>query len=258
MHRNSYDTDITTWSPVGRLHQVEYAMEAVKQGSATVGVKSKDTAVLVSLKRAPHSELSSYQKKIFKVDSHMAVGVAGLTADGRLLCKYMRNECMNHRFIFEAPMQVSRLVLKVADKSQVCTQKAGKRPFGVGLLVAGADKTGVHLFQTCPSGNYYDYKAVAIGARSQSAKTYLEDNFESFENASEEELVVHALKALSKTLGENVDLNTNNCTVCVVGAHSNVEIYEDEMVDRYLNLLPAEEPASASSSEPAAEDMVVD
>ena len=34
-----YDTDVTTWSPQGRLHQVEYAMEAVKQGSAAVGLK---------------------------------------------------------------------------------------------------------------------------------------------------------------------------------------------------------------------------
>eukprot|EP00501_MAST-03F_sp_TOSAG23-6_P001959 GSMAST32.ASY1.ANO1.2043.1 assembled CDS len=31
MHRNHYDTDVTTWSPNGRLFQVEYAMQAVRQ-----------------------------------------------------------------------------------------------------------------------------------------------------------------------------------------------------------------------------------
>ncbi len=39
MFRNQYDQDVVTWSPQGRIHQVEYAMEAVKQGSATVGLK---------------------------------------------------------------------------------------------------------------------------------------------------------------------------------------------------------------------------
>lgn len=34
----------------GRIHQIEYAMEAVKQGSATVGLKSRTHAVLVALK----------------------------------------------------------------------------------------------------------------------------------------------------------------------------------------------------------------
>ncbi len=41
-------------------------------------------------------------------------------------------------------------------------------------------KSGTHLYQTCPSGDFWEYKAMAIGARSQSAKTYLEKNFESF------------------------------------------------------------------------------
>lgn len=41
MFRNQYDSDNVTWSPQGRLHQIEYAMEAVKQGSCSVGVKSK-------------------------------------------------------------------------------------------------------------------------------------------------------------------------------------------------------------------------
>jgi len=50
MFRNQYDSSAATWSPQGRIHQIEYAMEAVKQGSAAVGVKSKTHAVLVALK----------------------------------------------------------------------------------------------------------------------------------------------------------------------------------------------------------------
>ena len=64
-------------------------------------------------------------------------------------------------------MPTSRLVRDVADRAQIGTQRSWKRPWGVGLLVAGVDKNGVKLFYNCPSGNFYDYKAMAIGGRSQ-------------------------------------------------------------------------------------------
>ena len=111
-----YDNDTVTWSPQGRLGQVEYAMEAVKQGSAAVGLKSKTHAMVCAVQRSS-STLSSFQKKIFEVDKHIGIAISGLTADARVLCKYMRNECMNHRFIYEAPMPAQRLVTKVADST---------------------------------------------------------------------------------------------------------------------------------------------
>jgi hypothetical protein len=88
-------------------------MEAVKQGSAAVGLKSKQFVVLATLKRAA-SELSSYQRKLFKIDDHMAIAIAGLTADGRVLSRYMRSECINHQFVYETPMNVGRLVTQVS------------------------------------------------------------------------------------------------------------------------------------------------
>ena len=44
MFRNQYDTDCITWSPAGRIHQIEYALEAVKQGSAAIGLRSNKYA----------------------------------------------------------------------------------------------------------------------------------------------------------------------------------------------------------------------
>lgn len=76
--------------------QVEYAMEAVKQGGASLGLRSGSQVVLAALKRAPN-EMSAPQKKIFKLDSNMGVAIAGLTADARSLAKYMRTECLNHK-----------------------------------------------------------------------------------------------------------------------------------------------------------------
>jgi len=118
MFRNQYDTDVTTWSPAGRLFQMEYAMEAVKQGSACVGLCSLTHVVLASVNKAA-SELSSHQRKVFRVADHAGVALAGLTADGRVLSRFLRNECINHSFAYEAPLPVSRLALRLADKAQV-------------------------------------------------------------------------------------------------------------------------------------------
>ena len=81
------------------------------------------------------------------------------------------NSCNACRFVYESALPVGRLVRDLADKAQVCTQRSWKRPYGVGLLVGGFDKTGAKLYYNCPSGNYYEYKANAVGARSQ-ARVY--------------------------------------------------------------------------------------
>lgn len=114
MFRNLYDSYNTTWSPQGRLFQLEYAMEAVKQGSCTVGLRSKTHALVVTLKRSS-SELGSYQQKIFEIDNHCGVAISGLCGDARLLCRFMRTECLNHKFVYEAPIPIERLVTSVSN-----------------------------------------------------------------------------------------------------------------------------------------------
>lgn len=138
MFRNQYDTDVTVWSPQGNLYQVDYAKEAVNQGSACLGLCSNSTVVLGAIKRSAN-ELSSYQKKIFSIDRHMGISIAGLTSDARSLARYMRTECLNHKFVYGSTLPVGRLVGDVADKMQECTQSYVRRPYGVGLLVAGYD-----------------------------------------------------------------------------------------------------------------------
>jgi len=240
MFRNQYDSDVTIWSPQGRLHQVEYAMEAVKQGSATVGVKSNTHAVLVALKRAS-SELSSHQKKILTIDDHVGVSIAGLTADARTISRWMRNECLNSRYGHDTPLPISRMIADLGNKMQICTQRYGKRPYGVGLLVAGYDDQGPHIFQTCPSANYYDCRAMAIGARSQAARTYLEKFLNDFRECELEELVKHGLRALRDTLPNEVDLTNKNVSIAIVGKDHPFTVYDDAGVDPYLAGIEGEE-----------------
>lgn len=253
MFRNQYDSDVTVWSPAGRLHQVEYAMEAVKQGSATVGVKSSTHAVIVALKRAA-SDLAAHQKKIIPVDEHMGVSISGLTADARLMVRWMRMECLNHKYADDVPLPVGRLMAQLGNKMQMSTQRYDRRPYGVGLLVIGYDTQGPHLYQTCPSANYYDCKAMAIGARSQSARTYLEKHLDTFSSSNLQELVAHALRALRDTLPAEMELNNKNVSIGIVGKKTEFAVYDDDNVDQYLNLLdPSERRGRGAPAQGAAE-----
>ncbi len=54
------------------------------QGSAAVGIKSATSVVMVALKRST-SELSAHQKKMYHIDDHVGVAIAGLTSDARML-----------------------------------------------------------------------------------------------------------------------------------------------------------------------------
>jgi len=236
MHRNQYDTDVTVWSPEGRLYQVEYAMQAVTNGSACVGLRSNTTVVLAGLKRQ-ESKFSSHVEKIFKIDSHVGMGIAGLNADSRPLLKYMRTECLNHKYVFGGNLQIGRMADDVADKHQRCTQSYVRRPYGIGLLIAGVDKKGPRLFETSPNGTAQEWKAIAIGARAQAAKTYLEKNFESFPEMTDDDLVVQALKALAGCVQGDVELSKENVTLSVVSAERDFDTLDEDRIGIYLDMV---------------------
>lgn len=234
MFRNQYDTDVTVWSPQGQLYQIDYAKEAVKQGHACLGLTSKNLVVLAGIKRQ-NVKLAEHMKKIFEIDDHIGMAIAGLTADARSLARFMRTECLNHKFVYGSSVTVGRLVSDVADRKQECTQSYIRRPYGVGLLVAGVDKKGVHLYETCPSGNYFEYKAHAIGARSQSARTYLEKHFESFANLGTDELIHHALQAIRGCLHGDQELTADNISIAIVGVNQPFKIIEGADLQPYID-----------------------
>ena len=138
MLKSPYDTDCITWSPQGRLFQVEYAMETIKQGSLCIGLRSKNYAVLATLNRAP-SKLAEYQQKIYEIDDHIGLSFSGLTADGRLISKYLRTEALRYRYTHGSNMNPGRLVAKLSEKAQIKTQRHSKRPYGVGCIIIGLD-----------------------------------------------------------------------------------------------------------------------
>jgi len=83
----------------------------------------------------------------------MGIAMSGLTSDGRSLVKYMRAEALNHKFVYSSALQTERLVADVADKHQRATQMYVRRPYGVGLLVAGYDVSAAAAASATTSGS---------------------------------------------------------------------------------------------------------
>ncbi|EKX73446.1 proteasome subunit alpha type, putative [Theileria equi strain WA] len=235
MYRNQYDTDCITWSPQGRLFQVEYAMEAVKQGSCCVAIKSNTHLVLSAIKRKV-SKLAQVQDKLYKVGDYIGVAMSGITSDAKMIISYMRNENLNNKFLYGTDITAKKLVSLVSQKSQANTQVSSKRPFGVGLLVAGYDpNSGLELFETCPSGNVIEFNATAFGARCQSAKTYLERKFVNFAECDSNTLIYHAIRALKTTIPNDGEFDSDVVSVGIVGKGQPWTILDGAQVDVFIN-----------------------
>lgn len=115
MQKNLYDKSCLTWNPQGRLYQVEYAMEAVNQGTCLIGLKSNTHVVLCGLRSTMHEKLGYYQEKLFAVSKNCGIGISGLTPDGRIIHKYLKNECLNYNFVYDSPHPIERLVTKLSE-----------------------------------------------------------------------------------------------------------------------------------------------
>ena len=199
----AYDRAITVFSPDGRLFQVEYAREAVKRGTTTVGVKFKDGVVLIVDKRLSSKLIEPESiEKIFKSDSHIGCATSGLVADARALVDRARIECQVNTFNYSEDLAVESLVKKICDFKQSYTQYGGVRPFGTAMLMAGIDASGPHLYETDPSGAMMAYKAGGIGAGRNEVMEVFEKDFK--DNMTQNQAVNLGLKALSAANENNL------------------------------------------------------
>ncbi|KAJ8969171.1 hypothetical protein NQ317_005864 [Molorchus minor] len=177
--RSEYDRGVNTFSPEGRLFQVEYAIEAIKLGSTAIGICTSEGVVLAVEKRitSPLMEPTAIEK-IVEVDKHIGCAVSGLMADSRTMIDRARIECQNHWFVYNENMTVescaqavSNLAIQFGDSDD--DGAAMSRPFGVAILFAGIDPKGPQLYHMDPSGTFVQFDAKAIGSGSEGAQAEL-------------------------------------------------------------------------------------
>ena len=229
----AYDRAITVFSPDGRLFQVEYAREAVKRGTTTVGLKFNNGVVLLIDKRITSRLIEPKSiEKIFKIDDHIGCATSGLVADARELVDRARIDAQVNKITYNEKITVEALTKKICDFKQNYTQYGGVRPFGSALLIAGVDHKGEHLFETDPSGALMAYKAASLGAGRSTVMETFEEEYKS--SMSADKAIALGLKALARSL--EGELNTKAIEVGIVTRAKPFAKLDPSIVKKHVEL----------------------
>ena len=177
MASRGYDMTPTMYSPDGRIYQVEYAIETVKRGTLSIGIKCKD-GVLLAVEENPRAlQVANVTQKIFQVDKHIGVAAAGYIPDARVQVDSARFFSQSNKLTYDEDVEVETVAKHLADQCHQFTQYSGVRPYGVALIIAGVDLKGGAIYVTDPSGTFVSYAAVAIGSGSDEVTDFLEKNY---------------------------------------------------------------------------------
>lgn len=241
--RSEYDRGVNTFSPEGRLFQVEYAIEAIKLGSTAIGICTRDGVVLAVEKRitSPLMETTTIEK-IVEVDKHIGCAVSGLMADSRTMIDRARVECQNHWFVYNEKMTVescaqavSNLAIQFGDSDD--DGSAMSRPFGVAILFAGIDEKGPQLYHMDPSGTFVQFDAKAIGSGSEGAQQHLQELYH--RSMTLTEATTAALTILKNVMEEK--LNAANVEVMTMTSENLFHMFHKSQVEEALKSVPMDQ-----------------
>lgn len=197
-----YDRAITMFSPDGRLLQVEYAKKTVRQGSTAIAMVCSDGILFVTDRRVIDSlVVPESVEKIWQIDEHIGSTASGILSDARVLIERAQLKAQQHRITYDSPIDTLTIVKDICDLKQVCTQSGGLRPFGVSVLIAGIDDHTPRLYETDPTGIFFQYRATVIGEGEVEVEEILHKEYK--DDLTIEDGFKLSLRALKRVLGDN-------------------------------------------------------
>eukprot|EP01125_Pyxidicula_operculata_P006611 TRINITY_DN2282_c0_g1_i1.p1 TRINITY_DN2282_c0_g1~~TRINITY_DN2282_c0_g1_i1.p1 ORF type:complete len:233 (+),score=65.51 TRINITY_DN2282_c0_g1_i1:53-751(+) len=228
---NRYNFSLTTFSPSGKLVQIEYALNAVGQGATTIGIKAKNGVVIATEKKLPVLTDETSVQKIEMITNNIGMTYSGMGPDFRLLVRQGRKKAQEYFRYFKEPIPVTMMVSELANIMQEYTQSGGVRPFGVSLMVAGFDFRGPQLYQVDPSGSYFAWKASAIGRGKDAAKSFLEKRFQ--DDIPIDDAIHRAIRILKE--GFQGEINENNIEIGIVDENKKFTTIPASKIRDYLD-----------------------
>jgi len=165
----------------------------VLKGTTTIGVVCKDGIILASDTRVTMGFYVAHKhgKKIYKIDDHLAMTIAGSLADAQRTVDILTANAQLYKLNMGRPLSISsaaRLMANLLFSSRFATQ----------VLVGGVDDTGSHVFSIDPLGSLTEEKCVATGSGSPIAYGILEDRYK--EDVSVKEFLPIIVKAVNSAM----------------------------------------------------------
>ncbi|KAL5133712.1 Proteasome subunit alpha type-2-A [Glycine soja] len=250
MGDSQYSFSLTTFSPSGKLVQIEHALTAVGSGQTSLGIKAANGVVIATEKKLPSILVDETSvQKIQLLTPNIGVVYSGMGPDFRVLVRKSRKQAEQYHRLYKEPIPVNQLVREVAAVMQEFTQSGGVRPFGVSLLVAGFDDNGPQLYQTvCDTMGIeaggreevddeggsirfiFSWKASAMGKNVSNAKTFLEKRYT--DDMELDDSVHTAILTLKE--GFEGQISGKNIEIGIIGADKNFRVLTPAEIDDYL------------------------
>ena len=189
------------------MHMENSSMEKLKTGTTTAAVVCKDGVVLASDRRATMGYLiaSKDVDKIFAIDEHLAMTIAGGVGDAQMLIRWMQAEAKLYRLRHGRPITVESAATLLAN----ILAQYKYFPFFVQLLLGGYDERP-RVFSIDMLGGVTEEKYTSTGSGSPVAYGVLEELY------SEEQVIAESVRVAAKAVsaaiqrdagtGERVDL----------------------------------------------------
>ena len=243
--QQGYDRAITVFSPDGRLYQVEYAIETVKRGTITLGIKTNYGIIFAADEKPRKFQIVEESQKLFKIDKHIGIAAAGYIPDARSQVNDARFFSQSSMIVYDEPISVESVTKHIADQCQQYTQYAGARPVGVSLIIGGIDEHGNSLFLTDPSGTYVPYNAVAIGAYSDKVTEFLIKEYNP--DMTIEEAKILAIASIN-IVSQSTD-NTEHIKISQIKSDvKQFEVIEQNQIGKLLQTVKEKYPAVEKQS----------
>lgn len=169
------------------------------KGTTTIGVVGKDGVVLASDTRVTMGLYVAHKhgKKIYKIDDHLAMTIAGTVADAQRVVDIITANAQLYKLNMGKPMPVNSAARIIAN----LLFSARYVPLLTQVLIGGVDDTGPHIYSLDPFGSLTEEKCVSTGSGSPVAYGVLEDKY--VEGTSVEELLPIVIKAVDAAMKRN-------------------------------------------------------